>query len=535
MKIQKTILFIMIGMCVVVVLALIARVKVVPHAQQFAISDASDASVLSDARASLSAKDMPLSLDIPEGTGHLVEAYTAQTSPAARTLIHIQDIHTNYEAQKNSSKMIEAFFKQHQVRLILVEGGWGNVSLSYLRAYADAGRRQEVAEEYLKQGQISGEEYLDIVSDYDILLEGIEDELLYQANLDTFFMIEEFRVQAAQELAQLQSVINALKNKMYTPQLLELEKTKHAYDAEQITLAEYYQYLSVVARKTGQEMARYPHFARFMDVVAAEAGIQFSAVEKERSALIERLSQKLSQHDLSALVARSLEFRLNKLTPLQYHEYLLQSASTAGEPTNKYPHLGKYMEYIRSHNAIDTAKLFEEAEQLHRVIEDSYTKDPMQRQLCAIDRSAQVLHNFLHLKLVPDDFIYYKANSKNFATTGWVDFLMQQAQRYKLHTNNIVPALVLDENLPTLVRFYDLANERDNAFVANTIALMERESASTAILIAGGFHTPNLKQKFQDKGLSYIIVAPYTTQQTDPEQYRHILKYKSGKEQANEK
>jgi hypothetical protein len=197
----------------------------------------------------------------------------------------------------------------------------------------------------------------------------------------------------------------------------------------------------------------------------------------------------------------------------------------------QYKNLGKYIEYIRAHETIDTAVLFEEADSLLRSIEEVLIKNQHQRKLYSISRSAQILNNFLDLKLVPNDFLYYKQNRNVFLTAGWIDFLRQQAEHNKMRATNINPAPNLDRNLSTLVRFYDLANERDDAFVQNAIRLMGQDDAAIAVLIAGGFHTPNLKQKLKECGISYIVVAPHTTQQTDPEQYRYILKYKSGREQ----
>jgi hypothetical protein len=476
----------------------------------------------------ISEKDMPIPVNIPEGAGHLVEGYTAP-GEGANVIIHIQDIHTNYEAQKNLSKILELMIKENGLKLIMVEGGWGDVSLSYLRSYADSERRQEVAEEYLREGKISGEEYLDIVSSYDITLEGIEDEELYKKNLDTFFEIETFRHEALAELEALSVVINQLKQKLFSPQLIELEKIKQDYDNENITLAEYYRYLHTMASRLHQNTAAYPNFARFMAVIESERAIQFPVVEKERAALIERLSKNLSKQELTTLVTKSLEFRLNKMTPIQYHTYLMNTADKAGEQTGRYTNLEKYIEYIRANETIDTAMLFEEADALLRAVEDALIKGAHQKQLYGISRSAQVLYNFLHIKLVPADFKYYKNNRDLFVTAGWIDFLTQQSERGRLRTTDVKSAYTLDKNLSALVRFYDLANVRDDAFVQNAIRLMERDDTTIAVLIAGGFHTPNLKQKFKEHGLSYVVVAPHTTQQTDPEQYRYILKYKSGR------
>lgn len=473
---------------------------------------------------------LPLQINIPEGAGHVVGGYKAGENPE-KIIVHVQDIHTNYEAQKNLSRIIEALIKENSLRLVMVEGGWGSVSLSYLRAYADKERRLEVAEEYLKEGKISGEEYLDIVSDYDINLEGLEEEELYKANLDTFFAIEEFRIKANKELKTVIRVVDALKQKVYPARLAELEKTEKEYEEATISLADYYKYLNVLAEKTRQDMSLYPYFARFIEVTRLENKIRFPDVEKERSALIEKLSKRLPKQELAALVTKSLEFRLNKLTPLEYHDYLVKEAQRAGEKLSGYPNLEKYLAYIRSHEGIDTSRLFEEADSLSDAIKKALLKSSDQQQLYAISRSLRVLDNFLNLKLVPNDFKYYKEHRNDFNTASWMEFLQAQAARYNVRTASLKPAYTLDKNLSTLVRFYDIANKRDDTFIQNAIKLMNEQDEELAVLIAGGFHTPSLKEKLKECGISYIIVAPHTTQETDPEQYRYILRYKSGKEE----
>ncbi len=478
-----------------------------------------------------STKDsLPLSINIPEGAGHIVEGYKAQ-SDSAKIVIHIQDIHTNYEAQKNSSRIIDALVQNNDLRLVMVEGGWGDVSLSYLRSYADKERRLDVAEEYLKSGKISGEEYLDIVSDYDLALEGLEEEELYKANLDIFFAIEQFREKANKEINGISTVVRALQKKLYSPQLLELDKARQEYEDEQISLADYYKYINMLAGKTRQSLAAYPDFTRFIEVTSLEKDIKFPVVEKERSVLIEQLSKKLTKQQLTNLVTKSLEFRLNKLTPSEYHEYLVSEAKDAQEPLSDYPNLEKYVAYVRAHEDIDTAKLFEEADALSTAIENILIKNAKQRKLYEISRSLQVLDNFLNLKLVPNDFTYYKKHRNDFNTASWMEFLQDQAKRNRVRAALLKPAYTLDKNLATLVKFYDIANKRDDAFVQNAIKLMNQEDVDVAVLIAGGFHTPSLKQKLKECGMSYIVVAPHTTQQTDPEQYRYILRYKSGKEE----
>ncbi|MFH1868627.1 MAG: hypothetical protein ABH843_06620 [Candidatus Omnitrophota bacterium] len=475
-------------------------------------------------------KALPIELMVPEGAGHIIEGFKA-TGDGSKTIIHIQDIHTNYEAQKNLSRIIENLIKDNELKLIMVEGGWGNVSLTYLRSYADKERRVEVAEEYLKEGKISGEEYLNIISDYDMELEGLETEELYKQNLEAFFEIEQFRKKGSEEIEGLRHAVKKLKEKIYSPQMLELENAKQGYEDEKISLADFYRQISAQANKAKQDLSPFPNFNSFIGVTESEKHINFPQVEKERSTLIEKLSKDLPKQKLTALVTRSLEFRLNKLTPAEYHTYLIKEAQDAGESLDSFPNLKKYVNYITSHENIDTTALFEEAEKLTHLIGENLTRDSRQKRLSEISRSLNILDNFLNLKLVPNDFKYYKEHKSDFITANAVDFLEKEIGRQKIKTARVRPAATVDKNLATLVKFYDIANERDDTFVKNAIRLMNEKEESLAVLIAGGFHTPALKQKLRECGMSYVVVAPHTTQQTDPELYRYILKYKSGKEE----
>lgn len=59
---------------------------------------------------------------IPANLGIIKEFYnTPVTQNAKPTIIHIQDAHCNYEAQKNMAKLLEYFIKEQNVKLIMVE------------------------------------------------------------------------------------------------------------------------------------------------------------------------------------------------------------------------------------------------------------------------------------------------------------------------------------------------------------------------------------------------------------------------------
>src|SRR3989338_4454641 len=82
---------------------------------------------------------------IPSDLGYVIEANQPPTSDRpSPIIIHIQEAHTNYEAQQHIVSILERLIKEHGLKLVMVEGGEGDVSLSYLRHEGTPEKRQAV-------------------------------------------------------------------------------------------------------------------------------------------------------------------------------------------------------------------------------------------------------------------------------------------------------------------------------------------------------------------------------------------------------
>lgn len=98
-----------------------------------------------------------------------------------RWILHV--VESNYDDWDNKWNEVEFLhyaIAELGIKCFCVEGGSGNVDLLFLRTYAPLSGRIEVALEYFKVGKISSEEYLQIATDYEFHLRGIEDEAAYQ-------------------------------------------------------------------------------------------------------------------------------------------------------------------------------------------------------------------------------------------------------------------------------------------------------------------------------------------------------------------
>src|SRR3989338_4862199 len=101
-------------------------------------------------------------------------------------IIHIHDAHTNLSGQENLAKALDDLMTRYRVSLVLVEGGTKDDTLTPLKKIAPPEVWKRVAKKFLIEGKISGEEYLNLISDHPMKIMGIEDQALYMASLKAY-------------------------------------------------------------------------------------------------------------------------------------------------------------------------------------------------------------------------------------------------------------------------------------------------------------------------------------------------------------
>jgi len=465
------------------------------------------------------------SLNIPSQYGTIKESFDAQHTiqDTNRMIIHVQDAHCNYEAQKNMAQLLDYLVKAYNLKLIMVEGGSGDVNLSFLRGYADKKAREEVADKYLKEGKISGEEYLDIVSDYNLELYGIEDEALYDAHMDSFRKIDSIKEEGLRSLGSLSDNVKQLKPLIYTEELMLLEKKKSGYEDKAITLAEYCQYLKGIAQKKGLGLQEYPQLSAFSETARLEKEIDFKQAESQRDVFIKDLARLLDERGVQNLILMTQGFKAKMIAAGEYYSFLKAAGEQKLGLRRNYPHLNSYIQYVTVSKEVNAAELLKEVNIVEEKIKEACLTNPGQRRLAEISKSLQILTKVLNLELTPEDYAYFQANKSQFTTASWIDFLTQNCSKYNLALQP-VSSKVIDENLNELDNFYQLGTTREKAFMKNLVNKMDESGQKLAVLITGGFHTPGVTQMLKDKGYSYIVAAPVITQKSDSSVYFSVLR-----------
>jgi hypothetical protein len=284
---------------------------------------------------------------IPSQFGTVKEIFEAQNSQASSPIIiQIQDAHCNYEAQKNLAAILDYLAREKKLRLIMVEGGSGDVSLSFLRTFAGKKAREDIADKYLRDGKISGEEYLDIVSDYNLELFGIEDPALYDTNLDSFLNIEGYKEQGLKDIDSIKEVIEALKPRIYSPELLQLEEKKAGFDIKSMSLSDYCAFLQELAGQKGIVTDEFKQLKNFRESSGLEKTIDFKQAEAERGLFIKELGKKLEGPAVKDLIAKTQDFKDKKMSAQEFYDYLRSAGQDKLDLKKAYPAFEAYVRYM---------------------------------------------------------------------------------------------------------------------------------------------------------------------------------------------
>ncbi|MDB4349575.1 carbon storage regulator [Omnitrophica bacterium] len=465
-------------------------------------------------------------ITIPKDNGLIRESFQGTNG---RLIIHIQDAHVNYEAQKNIVRILKRLVEECGIRLVLSEGGWGDIGLSFLRHFSTPDKRERIADEYLKKGKIAGEEYLDIVSEPSpgFRLYGIEDERLYRSNLGQFLKIDKFADRAGDFAASLHRALAVLKDRLYSDGLKEYEKKRLAYDNGELDIISYCEYLrkAVIARSAeGATKQSKEEIEKLLRLKRLEESIDFKRVNIERDDFIGLLLKKLPQESLNTLLKKSLDFRSGAATAAAYYGFLQELNKEAGIDVRDYPNLHIYFYYLKFYSTLERDKLFSEIGLLEEGARDLLCENDIQRELGRITEDLKLVKNFIDLSLSPDDLKRYRSNKKRYNLKRYSRFINGLAKDKNIQEAFLRYSSVVDRNLRRFERFYDIAKKRDKVFFKNAARIMKEKDQKTAVLIAGGFHTEELMPLFKEEGFSYIVITPKAACKSNLSLYHSLLR-----------
>ncbi len=459
----------------------------------------------------------PFILKVPDSIAKISEVHKGRVP---KLLIHIQDAHTNLSAQENLSKVLEELIKKHGLKTVFVEGGTKDDSLSFLRLLADNSTRQQVAKKYLLKGELNGAEYLNITSDYDMTLQGVEDKTLYQKNLKEYASVVKEREQSLSYLEELKKRTNSLKRRLYPKDILSLDDFLSRFHQKEEDFTKYHQILFDYSDKLKINLLGYPHFLSLKTLKDKEQRINFQKATQEQQSLLEKLDGTVE-----GFISSVQTLKDQSSTSYSFYESILKRAQANKIDLTQYPNLLLYTDYLKTFDSVDLDKLLDETKQ----IEDQIFQESLSNQdafyLHEIDQYLTNLKDLFSLQITNQDYSKYESKQKDvrFNTIVFLAFLNKTLYHYKQYAEILRYLPILDENKKKAQSFYTTAKERDGVFLTKALKQMSAKDINLAVLLTGGYHTPNLKRLMKEQGISYIVLTPKVNQETNHQRYERLL------------
>jgi hypothetical protein len=405
-----------------------------------------------------------VSLDASSGV--VQDAFHAPSS--TKTLYLLQDAHTNESAQRSIAAVLETLVHKEKLRYVFLEAGTGDDSLSDLRVLASPKDRKHVADIHLRRAHLQGADYLDLTSELDLQLWGVEDKALYFRGIELYRSLRNGREGADAWLEKLERAIQSLKPRLFHAALLEFDRARQAHLSGELDLEAY----------TG-----------LLQKKAAELSVPTDLLRNVR--LLSEVRTKGSQIDFEAPEDEDMQ---------------------------------RYLEYAGLASKIKPEDLLTEIAWLEEKVYLSLIGTTDEKALLDAAKKRETLGRLVHLQATSEDIAALEADPASFDAAALGGFLNARIMELERHYED---AIFLDERYQRTFddarAFYALTQERDRHFVSAILEKMGEAKVSEAAFVAGGFHTENLKRLLKEKNVSYVSIVPKVTGETNQRRYEDLL------------
>lgn len=423
--------------------------------------------------------------ELPLAHGDIQEVlYGGENRP---WVVLIQDVHGQEEAQRNIGKMVEMLAVPG--RPVLLEGAAGPLDLEKFRGDAAPEVLRRVANHLLKKDWISGPQWAGLARKAPLLLSGAEDLAAYEAHLAAFWAARKSLPVFEKQWASRARSLGDQKVRFLGPALQEAESRRAGLDKGTVPLQKVFEGLL-----QGANTAGYPNIRTFMDLAAAESRLDFARAERERDVFFQNLLPRLSSVDRDGLVRLAAAYRSGRLEAGPFYRRLRALGESHGIALSGVPAFDAFVLYVLKAEGLDRRALHREWENLEEDFARRHARSPREKALWDLARRDILIEKMAAQSLTPEEWARFQNTT-------------DRGREWDLPS--------LDEkSLRSFQNFYEWADGRNDGLVAHTLARAGRGPVQ-AVLVAGGYHTPGLLERFKARGRNVLVLAPKLSQIKD--------------------
>ncbi len=429
-------------------------------------------------------------------------------------VINIQDLHSNPSVQLNIKNILASIDKKYKIKQIFIEGGYGDVDISWLYKIPDLKDRNNFAESLLASGRLTGSEYFAYKTGADTVLKGLEDEQIHKNNLKALSAIMDRQGFYNARLQKVKADIEFLNASQASNKNLRLNKIVARHNNGSVDTAKFYKLLLKTAKEINKnpkdyrnimpvDLALFPNINKYIN-------INFSKINKKKlsdeiNLFLNDIKNRVSYAEYSEIVKNTDGF--SDAGRLVRNIQSLSSVYKI-DLSKKYPVLYVYTNISILAESINPVKLINEERVLLNNLRQAFSKNSTEYEVSFLADFYDIFKKYLTNSLTADEYEYFSSKFIKFK------------EIYSKYA--VVDRLTdLKPDFDMLNSYYCVNNLRNDIFINNILAGRNIKHENTGadtnvfdgskeiiVIVAGGFHTKGIGKLLNDRKISYMTITP---------------------------
>ncbi|MBI3999653.1 MAG: hypothetical protein HY351_03470, partial [Candidatus Omnitrophica bacterium] len=455
----------------------------------------------------------PYNIAVPEELGSIEEVF--QGTPNSPMIIHIQNVHANYEAQVNIKGILNHLVEQYQFSLIQLEGAVSKLDPTILQPSYLKEANLKLVDFLMREGRMSGADAFAVETDKPVELYGIEDQSLYMENLKMFKSIYKHQEELKPYFDEMHRLILSVGPKLLNPELLDFTRKTEEFSTDKIDVLDYLTYMNKLSEKHNfislndlKQMVEYPNLVRLMRLQKLEEELNKNGLKKEREALKLEFHKKMPDSQKAEELLAHLDESTKGVNPRSYFMKLTELADEAKIDFIIYPAFRIFAEFLIHQDEIDHQALFSELKRFEQFLQEKLFTGEDEKDLLQMIDFVGLLEPYFRLEMSREKIALYLKNKDQIKPSWISDHLGELAQKQGVTVKPAGDVQQLDSYLVDIEYFYQLVLKRDQVFTEKVLSRMKSLAKEKTILITGGFHQDGLIDYFRKENISYVVINP---------------------------
>jgi hypothetical protein len=321
----------------------------------------------------------------------------------------------------------------------------------------------------------------------------MEEQALYEKGIDAFLKTIQIQSRILASLQKNKKEIQLQKEKTYSPQLLELDRQISNFESN---TSEFTSLLKLLVKHsaTPDFKTRFPHLHSLNEEIkGSPEDIIRSENKRVLSVVTQNAKNIKGESEFNQIVQ---DYKTQKIGENAFGHFLIEKAREMNLDAKVYAALEKQVAHYTRIKNLNASAFTKELDQLVLEVKSKLFRNDRERTLNARDRETLLREKLAKLKL---------------SRAEWKEAIELKSKK----------DMALD--LDSAFAFYENAEAREKAMLANLIKEMDRRKLQSSVLVVGGFHAEGLTQELKQKGISYELFIPKIQNIGDEQKYLDLM------------